>query len=71
VRIAQEIITHARHVILVCDGTKFERSAPVRIGHLSQVHTFVTDYCRPAAIRRICEESEVRLVEVRQTPEDL
>jgi DeoR family transcriptional regulator, glycerol-3-phosphate regulon repressor len=71
VRIAQEIISHARHVILVCDATKFERSAPVRIGHLSQVHTFVTDYCRPPAIRKICEEAEVRLVEVRSGPEEL
>jgi len=51
-------------VILVCDATKFERSAPVKIGHLSQVHTFVTDYCRPPTIRRICEEAEVRLIEV-------
>lgn len=65
VRIAQEIISNARHVILVCDATKFERSAPVKIGHLSQVHTFVTDYCRPPTIRRICEEAEVRLIEVR------
>jgi DeoR family glycerol-3-phosphate regulon repressor len=65
VRIAQEIITNARHVILVCDATKFERSAPVRIGHLSQVHTFVTDYCRPPAIRKICEESGIQLIEVK------
>ena len=33
VRVAQAIISNARQVILVCDATKFERSAPVRIGH--------------------------------------
>ena len=43
VRVAQAIIGNARHVILAADSSKFERSAPVRIGHLDQVHTFVTD----------------------------
>jgi DeoR/GlpR family transcriptional regulator of sugar metabolism len=37
VKVAQAIIANARHVILVSDKTKFERTAPVRIGHLSQV----------------------------------
>ena len=41
VKVAQAIIANARHVILVADSTKFERTAPVRIGHLSQVHTFI------------------------------
>lgn len=63
VKVAQAIIANARHVILVSDSTKFERTAPVRIGHLSQVDTFITDRCDVAALRRICEESEVDLVE--------
>ncbi len=45
VKVAQAIIANARHVILVADSTKFERTAPVRIGQLSQVHTFITDRC--------------------------
>ena len=63
VKVAQAIIANARHVILVADRTKFERTAPVRIGHLSQVNTFITDHCDIESVRRICEESEVRLVE--------
>ena len=63
VKVAQAIIANARHVILVSDSTKFERTAPVRIGHLSQVDTFITDHCEIAAVRRICQESEVNLVE--------
>ena len=63
VKVAQAIIANARHVILVSDATKFERTAPVRIGHLSQVNTFITDRCELPAIRRICEENEVELVE--------
>ena len=54
VRVAQAIIANARHVILVGDRMKFERSAPVRIGHISQVDTFVTD---AAARRSACATS--------------
>lgn len=68
VRVAQEIIANARHVILASDATKFERSAPVRIGHLGQMHTFVTDRCPVPEIRRICRESSVRLVEALREP---
>lgn len=63
VRVAQAIIANARHVILASDASKFERDAPVRFGHFSQIDTFVTDRC-PPAIRRICEEASVRVVEV-------
>ena len=65
---AQAIIANARHVILVADATKFERTAPVRIGHLSQVNTFITDRCDIESVRRICTESEVRLLETTRAP---
>jgi DeoR family glycerol-3-phosphate regulon repressor len=67
VRVAQSIISNARHVMLVCDATKFERSAPVRIAHISQVDTFITDFCRSDAVRKICAENAVELIET--TPE--
>lgn len=63
VKVAQAIIANARHVILVSDSTKFERTAPVRIGHLSQVDTFITDRCDIAGVRKICQDSEVLLIE--------
>ena len=63
VKVAQAIIANARHVILVSDQTKFERTAPVRIGHLSQVNTFITDRCDIPSVRKICEEAEVQLIE--------
>ena len=63
VKVAQAIIANARHVILVSDASKFERTAPVRIGHLAQVNTFITDHCPLPAIRRICLDSNVELVE--------
>jgi DeoR family glycerol-3-phosphate regulon repressor len=63
VKVAQAIIDNARHVILVADHTKFERTAPVRIAWLAQVETFVTDRLPHADVRRICVENEVQLVE--------
>ncbi len=64
VKVAQAIIANARHVILVADSTKYERRAPVRIGHLEQVDTFVTDKMDIPSIRRLCEEGDVRVIEV-------
>jgi len=63
VKVAQAIMENARHVILLADSTKTERTAPVRIGHLSQVDTFVTDKCFAPQLRQICVESDVALIE--------
>jgi DeoR family glycerol-3-phosphate regulon repressor len=58
VKVTQAIMANARHVILVADATKFERTAPVRIGHLSQVTAFVTNRC-PPGIRAVAEANGV------------
>jgi DeoR family glycerol-3-phosphate regulon repressor len=63
VKVAQAIIANARHVILVSDATKFTRTAPVRIGHLSQAHSFITDHCPLDSIRQVCAEAGIRLIE--------
>lgn len=59
--IARAIIENARHVILAVDSTKYERIAPVCIGHLSQVQSLVTDAGCPTALRRLCELHGVSL----------
>lgn len=63
VRVAQAIIDNARHVILAADATKHERAAPVRIGHLSQVHSFVTDRCPSADFRQRVAGFDIRMIE--------
>lgn len=63
VKVAQAIIENARHVIMVTDASKFERTAPVRIGHVSRVDTFITDYCPSERFRRICKDGNVELIE--------
>lgn len=62
VKVAQTIIANARHVILAADANKFSRKAPVKIGHISQVNTFITNHCS-APIRQICRDSGVELIE--------
>ncbi|MCM2291759.1 DeoR/GlpR family DNA-binding transcription regulator [Allorhizobium sp. BGMRC 0089] len=63
VKVAQAIIANARHVILVADSSKFDRTAPVRIGHLSQVHSFITDEITHEEIVAICAAHSVAVVE--------
>ena len=63
VKVAQAIIANARHVIVVADSTKFTRTAPVRIGHLSQAHSFITDICQVDTIRQVCADAGIALIE--------
>jgi DeoR family glycerol-3-phosphate regulon repressor len=65
VRVSQAIMGNARQVILVSDRLKFERSAPVRIGHISQIDVFVTDQLVSAPIVELCRTHGVRVVEAR------
>jgi DeoR family transcriptional regulator, glycerol-3-phosphate regulon repressor len=67
VKVAQAIMANARHVILVSDSTKFERTAPVRITHLTEIDSFITDRCTLPSIRQICADSDVRLIETSVT----
>lgn len=68
VRVARAILGNARHPILVADAGKFERSAPVRIGHVSQLHCVVTDRPPPARFLAACREAGAS-VEVAAAPE--
>jgi DeoR family glycerol-3-phosphate regulon repressor len=63
VQVAQAIIANARSVMLVADSTKFTRSAPVRIAHMSQINTFVTDSELPAGLANICHSRGIQVIE--------
>lgn len=66
VRVAQAIIENARRTYLVADGSKFTRGAPVRIGSITDVHTFFTDAPPPKAITELCQSSEVQISVVQE-----
>lgn len=62
VRVAQAIIKNARHVVLVADLLKLERTAPVRLGHISQINTLVIDGELPRRLREECEAAGVKVI---------
>lgn len=62
VQASQAIIANARSVMLVADSTKLRRSAPVRIAHLSQIQTFVTDEALPPALQSICDTRGIEVI---------
>ena len=63
VQVAQAIISNARTVVLVSDSSKFERSAPARIGHLRDIDVFVTDRLPSQELRDLCAAEQVRVIE--------
>jgi DeoR family transcriptional regulator, glycerol-3-phosphate regulon repressor len=64
VEISRAIVEHARKIILVSDSSKFSRSAPVRIAHLSEIDVFVTDRLPSLGIAQLCEQCDVKVIEV-------
>ena len=64
VQVSHAIVENARSVVLVADQTKLARNAPVRVGHMSQIDLFVTDYIESPALLEVCEAHDVRVVMV-------
>ena len=62
VEVSRAIIKHARKIILVSDSSKFQRAAPVRIGHLSEIDTLVTDNFMSKEMDQLCEECNVSVI---------
>jgi DeoR family glycerol-3-phosphate regulon repressor len=62
VRVAQAIIKNARHIILVTDAMKLSRTAPIRLGHISQIGTIVIDQPLPQALQDICGVAGVEVI---------
>lgn len=61
--VVRAMIARAGHIILAADASKLEATAPVRIGHIAQVQTFVTDRCTPPALCSLIAAEGIELVE--------
>jgi DeoR family glycerol-3-phosphate regulon repressor len=59
VEVSRKIVESSRRAILVADSLKYGRTAPVRIGHISDIDHFVTDALPPPRLQRICNEHGV------------
>ena len=68
VLVSRAIIENARRVVLVADGGKFARSAPVRIAHIREVDLFVTDRLPSEAEAALCREHGVEVIEAGGAP---
>jgi len=68
VQVSQTIIQGSRQVILVADQGKLGRPAPVRIGHIGDCHTFVTDRLGSERLAAVCKDREVTVVEAVAEP---
>lgn len=62
VRVAQAILSQARQKILVADASKFERRAPVQIGHITDMDIFVTDATPSDEVQQLCLKADVELI---------
>ena len=63
VEIARAIIEHGRKIILVADGSKFSRYAPIRIAQLAEIDTFVTDRLPSEDMAEMCRRWGVEVIE--------
>ena len=61
VSVSQTILARARHSFLVADRSKFDRSAPSRIGSLGQIDTFFTDAPPPSPLVSRCAAWNTRI----------
>lgn len=61
VRVTRAMISNARSVILVADGSKFERKAPVRLGNVGQLDHVVTDRPPSRDFAAMCREHGVNV----------
>lgn len=61
VSVAKSIIEHSEQIILAADHSKFERSAMVQLGNISQVDYFVTDQKPNDRICKIIHQNKVSL----------
>ncbi len=61
VSVARAILRNARTKILVCDSSKFERTAPVRICAVSELDHVITDHPPPPEFARAAKAGETEI----------
>ena len=62
--VSRAIFESSRKLILVADDTKFERTAPMVIGNISEIDILVTNNQPSPEITNICNENNVEVIVV-------
>lgn len=60
VKVTQAILNNARERFLVVDKGKLERTAPVRVGHVSQLTGLFIDEMASEALHGVCQDHHVQ-----------
>ncbi len=63
VRVTQAILNNARERFLVADKSKLERTAPVRVGHVSQLTGLFIDELTDRRLAEVCAHHGVQVFE--------
>ena len=71
VQVSRAIMENARRVMLVADGSKFARRAPVRIASLADIDVLVTDRLPTPDAAELCRRLEVDTVETGSADDDV
>ena len=62
--VSKAIFEHCRKLILVADDIKFDRTAPMLIGNISEIDTLVTNIQPSPEITNICNNNDVEIIVV-------
>lgn len=62
VSVARAILRNARVRILVCDGSKFDRTAPVRICDVNELDYFLTDQAPPSEFVEAATRGQTEII---------
>jgi DeoR family glycerol-3-phosphate regulon repressor len=62
--VSKAIFEHCRKLILVADDIKFDRTAPMLIGNISEIDTLVTNIQPSPEITNICNNNNVEIIVV-------
>ncbi len=60
--VSKAIFKHCRKLILVADSIKFERSAPMLIGNISEIDTLVTNNQPSPEIINLCNTNNIEII---------
>jgi len=57
-----QMIKNAQEIILVTDGSKFNKTALAKVGHISEISYLVTDQQPPEKIQQLMAQNNVSLI---------
>ncbi len=61
VNVTRAIMENSRKVFLVADHSKFKRSAMVKLGNISEIHTLITDKIPPKPLMSLIRDHGIHL----------